>query len=495
MKKSGRVLLLGLSAFACMGLTGGVLAQKALESPALVRAETSSAKLEFIKKCGGKGVDTQKNEWIITSDAAETDFDTQQGRGIHYGTNTKEVSYIKATCTSIIGTISKIVVNCSAADAGSPKVKAEVGGGAFGNEQTITNSNAAYTFEGSASGELVVTVFKDKTQKALYLKSIEVFFSSGSGSSSSSSSSESSESSTTSSSSSAELATFKKVMSNDELVDGSYLIVCDEKNAIFNGSLNALDVANNFKTGNIDGNSISLSLEDAKSWSFFIDEGENGDYSIKSSSGFYIGQTSDANGLKADASAISNTISINADGADVVSGGGTHLRYNAASNQERFRYYKSSSYNSQKAISLYLVSSNEYQPAKEDLEFAEALLTLLECDATGNTAPSKEYWNEIATTYFDSLSTEAKEYFKKAAANPEGSDIEKAMAKYDYIIAKYGTDNYTDYIGRGVEKIAQSRSLVASEKDNNILAIVSICVFAGTVITAGLFFALKKKKA
>ncbi|HBB05677.1 MAG TPA: hypothetical protein DCZ41_03730 [Firmicutes bacterium] len=492
MKKSGRVLLLGLSAFACMGLTGGVLAQKALESPALVRAETSSAKLEFTKACGGNGVDTQKNEWIITSDSAESNFDSD--KGVHYGTKKAEVSYIEATCTSIIGTISKIVVNCSANSTGTPKVKAEVGGVAFGSEQTITDSNAAYTFEGSASGELVVTVFKDKTQKALYLKSIEVFFSSGSGSSSSSSSSESSESSTTSSSSSAELATFKKVMSNDELVDGSYLIVCDKEKAIFNGSLNALDVANNFKTGNIDGNSISLSLEDAKSWSFFIDEGENGDYSIKSSSGFYIGQTSDANGLKTDASAISNTISINADGADVVSGG-AHLRYNAASDQERFRYYKSSSYDRQMPISLYLVSSDEYQPVKEDLEFADALLTILECDATGNTAPSKDDWNGIATTYFDPLSTEAKEYFKKAAANLEGSDIEKAMAKYDYIIAKYGTDNYTDYIGRGVEKIAQSRSLVASEKDNNILAIVSICVFAGTVITAGLFFALKKKKA
>ena len=498
MKKSGRIFLFGLSVFACIGLTGGILVQKTLESPAIVHAEASSAKLEFKEKCGGKGTDSQKNEWIITSDAAESAFDSQYGRGVHYGTKSAQVSYIKAACSSVSGTISRIVVNCSANATGSPKVKVEVGGTAFGKEQSITESNAAYTFEGTKSGEIVVTVFKNKTQKALYLKSIEVFYSDNEPSSSdsilsTSSTPETTESSTDTDTSSSELLATKKVVSNDELVNGNYLIVCESAKTIFNGSLSKLDVSNNYKTGTFDGDTITLPKKDAQSYSFSIAKGEKGDYSIKSSSGLYIGQSSDSNGLKTNSIALSNTISIKNGDADIVSAN-AHLRYNASSGQERFRYYTSKTYSSQKAISLYLVSSSEYQPVKEDMEFVDALLTLLECDATGNVAPSEKDWGDIESTYFDCLSDAGKKYFKTVAANAEGTSAEKAMAKYDYIIGKYGTDAYKDYLGRGVEKAAQSRSLVM-EEGNNILAIISAGVFAGAVITVGLFFALKKKKA
>jgi len=47
------------------------------------------------------------------------------------------------------------------------------------------------------------------------------------------------------------------------------------------------------------------------------------------------------------------TITFADDNADIVSSGGAYLRYNSASNQIRFRYYKSSSYTGQKAIQLY----------------------------------------------------------------------------------------------------------------------------------------------
>ena len=53
-----------------------------------------------------------------------------------------------------------------------------------------------------------------------------------------------------------------------------------------------------------------------------------------------------------------NTISFDEDGnVNIVSSGGAYLRYNSASNQIRFRYYKSSSYTGQKAIQLYRVLS------------------------------------------------------------------------------------------------------------------------------------------
>lgn len=496
MKKSSRFLLFGLSTIACVGVTGGLLVQKTFESPAIVRAEANSTKLEFTKACGGKGTDSQKNSWTIESDSAESAFVKE--RGVHYGTNNATVSYIKASCADISGNISKIIVNCSAAVPGSPKVKVEVGGVPFGTEQNVSTSNAAYTFEGSASGKITVTVFKNKTQKALYLKSIEVFFSDEEPSSSDSQPASSDSSKTTESSSdtdsSSEFLTIKKVMSNDELIDGHYLIACDLNKAVFDGSLNALDHANNYKTGNISENKITLSEADAYIWSFCIKKEQGTNYSIKSASGKYIGQTSDANGLKTSSSIYPNTITIDGGDADIVSGN-AHLRFNSASDQLRFRYFASNTYTKQKAISLYHIPSNEYVLAEADIEYVDSILTLLECDSTGSVAPSKKYWSDIASIYFEPLSDDGKEYFKNLVANPEGTDSEKAMAKYDYIVSKYGTSDYADYIGRDVNKTTQAKSYLLGDSKNNSFAIIVGSVFVGTVITIGLFFALKKKKA
>ena len=135
-----------------------------------------TANLTFTKACDGKGTDNKNGAWVISSDADESSFDPN--RGIHYGTNKKdEVSYITAT-TNAYSTkkITKIIVNASAANAGSPKVSCTVGGASFGTEQALTTSNAAYTFEGTATGDIVVKISKNKTKKALYLKSIEVTY-------------------------------------------------------------------------------------------------------------------------------------------------------------------------------------------------------------------------------------------------------------------------------------------------------------------------------
>ena len=47
-----------------------------------------------------------------------------------------------------------------------------------------------------------------------------------------------------------------------------------------------------------------------------------------------------------------NTISLGSDGVNIVSGG-AYLRYNATSGQDRFRYFKSSTYKAQKPVQLY----------------------------------------------------------------------------------------------------------------------------------------------
>lgn len=132
--------------------------------------------LKFTKECGGKGTDDKGGAWTVTSDAKESQYD--KDRGIHYGSNSVSVSYIKVSTSAYAdAVITKIVVNASAIKAGSPKVSCTVNGKAFGTAQSLTTANAAYTFEGKSSGEIVVSVSKKITKKALYIKSIEITYS------------------------------------------------------------------------------------------------------------------------------------------------------------------------------------------------------------------------------------------------------------------------------------------------------------------------------
>jgi hypothetical protein len=134
---------------------------------------------------------------------------------------------------------------------------------------------------------------------------------------------------------------------------GEYLIVYEAGGVAFNGGLTTLDAASNTISVEITDNAIaSTTTTDAAK--FTIAKVEDG-YSIKSASGIYIGRTKDENEIDESMSIVYvNTISINNEGdADIVGTGGAYLRYNSASNQQRFRYYKSSSYIDQKAITFY----------------------------------------------------------------------------------------------------------------------------------------------
>lgn len=132
--------------------------------------------LKFTKACGGKGTDNKGGAWTVSSDAKESTYEGD--KGIHYGTSKAKVSYINVSTNAYVdAVITKIVVNASAADAGTPKVSCTVNGKAFGTAQDLKTDNAAYTFVGKSSGEIVVSVSKKETKKALYIKSIEITYS------------------------------------------------------------------------------------------------------------------------------------------------------------------------------------------------------------------------------------------------------------------------------------------------------------------------------
>lgn len=137
-----------------------------------------TSNLTFSAACKGSGTADDKVEWEITSDAAESNFDST--RGIHYGTGTKAVSYLMLTTSGVTGSIKKIVVNASGASGTSAKLDVTVGGTAFGSQASLTKTATDYTFSGNASGEIVVKLSQTSATIALYVKSISVTYSTGS---------------------------------------------------------------------------------------------------------------------------------------------------------------------------------------------------------------------------------------------------------------------------------------------------------------------------
>ena len=164
---------------------------------------------------------------------------------------------------------------------------------------------------------------------------------------------------------------FVKITSKSRLYSGAkYLIVYEDGPVAFDGSLETLDAVEDTVGVTISNSNIA---KDSVKSAFFTITKSGDEYTIQSASGYYVGQTSDTNGLASDkTNAYLNDISFDDDGNATIVSGGAYLRYNSASNQLRFRYYKSSSYTNQKAIQLY-----KFVPTFDDyLSSATAIKTI-----------------------------------------------------------------------------------------------------------------------
>lgn len=155
--------------------------------------------------------------------------------------------------------------------------------------------------------------------------------------------------------------TYVKVTSTADITDGNYLIVYEGASVAFDGSLETLDAVSNTIDVEIENSKIKTDLN-----AYFTLDVTNG--TIKSYSGHFIGMSSYENNLRQDNAATNktNSFSIDDSGNAVIAisfeKGNVTLRYNSASNQTRFRYYKSG----QQAIQLY----------KEEVPEVDALYTL-----------------------------------------------------------------------------------------------------------------------
>ncbi len=192
---------------------------------------------------------------------------------------------------------------------------------------------------------------------------------------------------------------YVKVTSSLSDWSGQYLIVYKDS-AAFNGGLETLDaISNTLKITVTDGKIAST--DETNAASFTIAPMEGG-YSIKAASGKYIGNTkvvsgAPANGLTPSDDPMLNTISF-VDGVPVIVSNTTELKFNKASNQLRFRYYKPG--NTQQPIALFKLDGNGggtgNQPVTATLTVSPASLNL----TVGASATLTATTNSTATPTF-----------------------------------------------------------------------------------------------
>ena len=148
---------------------------------------SNSSDLTFTEACGGSGTTDDSKAWTVTSDGTESNYDGT--KGIHYGTGSAAVQYIKLTSSDFTsGKITKVEVNASTASGVSATVSVTVGGEAFGGDPQDLTSSAVpsnpYTFTGNVDADTIeVLITKPSSAtKAIYCKSIVVTYETSSGS-------------------------------------------------------------------------------------------------------------------------------------------------------------------------------------------------------------------------------------------------------------------------------------------------------------------------
>ncbi len=182
--EDGKVLSIEYGGFASPTTSTVNVTQTLRAVMAPVEGEPTTSTLTFTKKYsdGGATADDSK-AWTVTSDGTESNFDST--KGIHYGTSSAAVQYIKLTSSDFTsGKITKVEVNASTASGVSATVSVTVSGEAFGGDpQSLSTSATNYTFTGNVDAdeiEVIVTKPSSAT-KAIYCKSIAVTYAESSG--------------------------------------------------------------------------------------------------------------------------------------------------------------------------------------------------------------------------------------------------------------------------------------------------------------------------
>lgn len=96
------------------------------------------------------------------------------GRGLQIGKKGYPATSIVFSSTGFPGVIKEVNVNAATASGATATIAVTVGGVSYGKVQDLTTTATDYTFTGSASGEVVITLSQPSTSAALYISSIDI---------------------------------------------------------------------------------------------------------------------------------------------------------------------------------------------------------------------------------------------------------------------------------------------------------------------------------
>ena len=134
-------------------------------------------------------------------------------------------------------------------------------------------------------------------------------------------------------------------------------------------------------------------------------------------------------------------------------------------------------------------------------QWCQNFLNNYTCDASGTNAPDADDWLSFGLSFLE-LDSDLRLIAKNTSANESGTIIEQAMAKYDYIVAKYAdvldsNDNpvYEDFIERNPAPLGGSRALLGSTFGDNTNTIAAIVIISLVSVTAiGGYFFIKRRE-
>lgn len=126
--------------------------------------------------------------------------------------------------------------------------------------------------------------------------------------------------------------------------------------------------------------------------------------------------------------------------------------------------------------------------------FAETFLEEQLCDG-GLNAPDVGTWNTLADLYGESLADEEKALFASAVSNEQGTLIEQCVARYDYIVGKYGSETYQDFMGRSPEPLNYGFSANKQMSEEAPAWICASTLLAATLVLGGAFIARRRKES
>ena len=273
---------------------------------------------------------------------------------------------------------------------------------------------------------------------------------------------------------------YSRVTDASSLKAGDRLVFgCSAQSAVA-GSLSSSVLAKVDQTFADEGASIAELASGAAIWTL---GGSSGAWTFHNGSGL-LGATS-AKKLAIDNGTTTWDISFNGTNATVANGTSSYgtLRYNPSS--PRFTTYGSGS-SGIVAIAIYRENADYFAAS-----FATSFLASFTCDSTGKSAPTfHTAWNTMGIA-FAFLSEQAQGLLSEATPSTSGNVIARAVARYDYVVGKYG---YDDFMERSPAPLGSYQAKPMAE-EGIAIAVPFIIAFVGALGVATYAFLRKKYRA